>query len=73
LGFQFRAADQLRTSVVFQHHNAPHVLFLGTGQQNKSSKQAHHVRFTPKSGNRELASICPLCATSCREQMQQMK
>jgi hypothetical protein len=38
----------------FQHHNAPHALFLGTGQQNKSSKRAHHVRFTPKADKQRI-------------------
>jgi hypothetical protein len=31
------------------------------------------VRFAPKSGHRELATVCPLCANSGCEQSQQKK
>jgi hypothetical protein len=37
-----------------------------------SRRFANVVRFSPQSGHRELASVCPFSAKSCREQMQQI-
>jgi hypothetical protein len=30
-----------------------------------------HVRFTPKADKQQIVSVCPVCAKSSREQLQQ--
>jgi hypothetical protein len=41
------------------------------GQKQKGSERADVVRFSPQSGHRELASVCPFSAMNGREQVQQ--
>jgi hypothetical protein len=53
--------DTLLENYIF--YISPMYEFLHSqGQKRKSSKRAHHVRFSPESGQIADISRCPLCA-----------